>query len=441
MEITDELYRQYKASHLNKKEFAKKIGVNQHSFRRDINEFEAAEGYLDSDEIVITETDDEVVARSNGETIRSLDDLLQVCDVDLSVWRVDHYKIKIYQGSRKEESKDLEFRDGKITGTIFDTGKLTPTTMYSVIAWFVPRQEEEVLYEQLVTAQLERLRNETPVSPEPPMRGPVGDHLLVMGFFDVHFGRRDTMSFYTLERAKRDFLKASRAMLDRAVAAGFAIGEILIPIGNDAAQADNQAGTTTDGTRQDTNADHRDIVNALVEVYTKQIEMCRKVAPVVVKAVEGNHDRLTAFMVARVLEATFAHCPDVTIDNGKSPRKYHLYGKTLIGMEHGDKVKPSKLAQTMAAEADDYQSKGQYHIFLRGHFHTAQEMFSAVTTEMNITIITYPAFCPPSQWELMMAFVGSHRAAEARFYHFEHGPAAVIPIFVDELVDIPEEIE
>lgn len=82
------------------------------------------------------------VATSNDGRIRTLEDLLAACKVDLSIWKVrDHggWEAKAWEGYAADEQKHLVFDEGRITGTVDRDGIITET-LWSVRAVFVRRE-------------------------------------------------------------------------------------------------------------------------------------------------------------------------------------------------------------------------------------------------------------------------------------------------------------
>lgn len=366
-------------------------------------------------------------------TIQTLDQLLKACKVDLNLWRVDRHEIKTYQGYRRDEFKDLYFDDGKISGTVSDKGDIRLVTMFAVKAWLVRR--EEAPYENALEKLAVSLGKLSPRVPALPRKAK-GDHLLIPAFFDSHFGRLTMDGAYTTQRAKSEMIDTASAMISRVLSMGVNVSEVLFPVGNDGINVDNLKNTTTRGTWQEMSGNVRDAALAYCEANIEAINRYSEIAPVDVVIVEGNHDRLLSYMVGLVLGAYFKNNKRVKVDSASDPnhpRKYREYGVNLIGMEHGDRVKPHDLALIMANEQPEMWARTKYRTFLRGHFHQEREVIHSVHGTGAVQIVTFPAFCPPDEWEAVMGYLGTHRAAEARLYHREHGPAGMFPVFVDEL--------
>lgn len=391
------------------------------------------EASLIEEPATFTEWGDGACASVVSETIRTLDDLVAACKIDLTLWQVDKYEIKSYQAYRRNESKNLEFDKGKISGYALDEGKLTIVTLYAVKAWLKPRSEQpyEAALDKLLTS-LAEVGRRSPISPKHAR----GKHLFVPALFDVHIGRRSVDGTYTVDRAAHDFDLAGDALIARTLAMGLPVDRVLLPVGNDILNADNLEGRTTHGTWQEMAADQRDTIHAAFQSYIALTEKLLELAPVDIVIVESNHDRYSTFVLGMALSAYFTHHKArkyVMIDNAKTPRKYYKYGVNLIGMEHGDKVKAADLGLIMASEVPELWGQTTYRVFFRGHFHKEHAMISPLAEVRGVTVRVFPAFCPLDQWELLMGFIGNQRRAEGLFYHRENGPAGIFPVFVDEL--------
>lgn len=395
------------------------------------NAVDAIQEELDSEKpLSLEEGPETIVVTSVSEDIVTLEQLIATSKVDLSLWKVDHHQIKFYPGYRKETFKNLEFDQGRISGTVLDNGELRKVRLCSITAWFVPREEKP--FEDVLDRLIAKFKEE--YKPKPIKKNyPKGEYLFIPAILDAHIGRRDKTSTYTVERAASEFVLTGEALISRALALGMPIDRILFPVGNDLLNADNLIGQTTKGTWQEMSAAQTDAVDAAVFCCRSMIDRLMDIAPVDVVLVPDNHGRYSTYLIGKVLEAAYETSKYVTIDNRPKPRIYYPYGRTLIGMEHGDQVKEDKLALLMASEAKEMWGSTEYKVFLRGHFHKSKELYQSTSDDTSVSIITFPAFCPPDRWEEYMGFVGKHRAAEARFFHKEHGPAGMFPVFVDEI--------
>lgn len=362
----------------------------------------------------------------------TLDEFIAEIGADMTVWQVAHWEARHYSAPRKHTIKDLTFDDGKISGSIQDSGRMVVQPMWSYAVKFVPREAAPV--EHALEQVIARLSNVAPRLPVPSYRLSAADYLMVPNLYDAHFNKRSADGQYTIARAAHDFKAVADAVVARVGKLGMSVERILFPAGNDALHADNLQGTTTDGTWLELAADQRDAIDALLDAYEYAVRRLGEIAPVDVMVVESNHDRLSSFWLGKVLAALFGGAEHITVDATNKPRKFYRYGATLIGLEHGDKIRPRDLAALMAMEAPEEWAMTRYREWLRGHVHHSAGMYYPITSDSGVTARVIPALCPPDVYHVLHGYVGSHRAAEVLFYHRDHGPAGSFPVFVDEVV-------
>ena len=238
---------------------------------------------------------------------------------------------------------------------------------------------------------------------------------LVVDIFDLHLGKlawaEEVGEHYDAKIAAQVAEDALGDLLDQAK--GYALEQIIVPIGNDFFNADNLVGTTTGGTRQDVDTRFHLMFRRGRALASWMLKTCAAVAPVYVPVVPGNHDRQTSFCLGEVLDATFDADPRVTIDNTARVRKYHLYGRNLLGFTHGDEEKPAELPQLMATEQPDLWAQAMYREFHIGHFHHAKEKAPfLVDDKTGVTVRWIRSLSGSDRWHSGKGFLG-RRGAEA----------------------------
>lgn len=400
------------------REFALRIGRNFNTIRGDI----AAAGGVktieeDTDYHHVGFDDRQTTAEvySKSYRITSLDDLIQACQIDLGIWEVERHIINKWETGRDQ------------------------VTLVQVKAWLRRRVEAD-LYEAL-EEQITQIKTHAPRYNQPVPLAADGEYLFVPSLYDIHFGSRAVDSRHSLQTAARDYKAAVDALMSRALALNMPIKRVLFVPGNDALHTDNLTSTTSNGTAVETAVDIRDAISILIDCLVYAVERFALIAPVDVVPVESNHDRLNSYWMGKILEAYFINHPGVSVDIDRNPRKYYRFGQTLIGLEHGDKIKPDRLALIMATEAKADWARTTFREWLTGHWHRKQNMYFQATEEMGVVVRRLPALCPTDQYHLLLGFVGNHRAAEGLFYHYDFGPAGMFPVFIDELADKREEKE
>lgn len=238
---------------------------------------------------------------------------------------------------------------------------------------------------------------------------------LVVDIFDLHLGKlawaEEVGDHYDAKIAAKIAEDALGDLL--AQARGYALEQIILPIGNDFFNADNLIGTTTGGTRQDVDTRFHLMFRRGIALARWMVKTCAAVAPVVVPVVPGNHDRQTSFCLGEVLAATFSATDRVTIDNTAAPRKYHLYGKNLLGFTHGDEEKPSELPQLMATQVPALWAQSTYREFQIGHFHHQKEKAPfLVDDKTGVTVRWIRSLSGSDRWHVGKGYMG-RRGAEA----------------------------
>jgi len=71
--------------------------------------------------------------------VKSLEQLLKVCNVDLDVWEVERYIVNKWEVGRKGITKDLVWQNGILDGYSEDTGGINVEPLYQVKAWLIRR--------------------------------------------------------------------------------------------------------------------------------------------------------------------------------------------------------------------------------------------------------------------------------------------------------------
>lgn len=112
--------------------------------------------------------------------IKTLDELLAYCEVDLEEWVVDHYIVNKWPLARKDIKKEITWTGGVMDGYVEDTGELTQAGLIQVKAWLVRKEPVELL----PVFRIIQPRGSYQARPKPAPK--VVSRALI--FSDVHFG-------------------------------------------------------------------------------------------------------------------------------------------------------------------------------------------------------------------------------------------------------------
>lgn len=218
---------------------------------------------------------------------------------------------------------------------------------------------------------------------------------------DFHFGKITNMS---LAQQAEYFKTAIMALVKKA--SGVPIDRFLFPIGNDFFNSDTIGYTTTKGTPQRDNSHWQESFRVGWTAVISVIEQLKKIAPVDIVIVQGNHDEFKTFFLGDLLYAYYINDESVTIDNSfQSPRKYYYYEGVLIGYTHGDKEKVAELPLIMATEVPELWAMAKFRNFHTGHLHKQE-----VTEYQGTTIRVLPSLVGQDEWHKQMGYNSTKKA-------------------------------
>ena len=200
---------------------------------------------------------------------------------------------------------------------------------------------------------------------------------------------------------------------------------------NDFFNSDTVNQTTTGGTPQDTDIRERKLFNVGVEMLVRGIEMLQEIVKVPIRTfyTPSNHDEMCGYHALKYLEAWFRKDTSVEIDISAYPRKYQLFGKTLIGYCHGDKEnsngskeKASRLASLMPLEAKRLWAQADFNEMHTAHLHSEQ-----MIQEINGVIVRRISSPTASDtWHTESGYLGAVRKAQTFIYDKERGLVQII---------------
>ena len=269
----------------------------------------------------------------------------------------------------------------------------------------------EELIKRLETRQATQLATSAP-----PITG--DGHLAVIRLCDLHAGRRHylTEEDWSLEKfnlvarnAVRDLVELCRKHI---------IEKIMIVTGDDSSQIDNDASTTTSGTRVESCASTERIATTVTEFMIWCAEYCHQnlAKDVELIYVPGNHDSLLGFMCAMVVKAYFHSHSDIVCDCERNPRKARLFKKVLVAFDHGDWVPPARMSSILPNLWPEYYAASKYRVVHSGHFHKTKLVKPLMEFSDGVLVRTSPSLAPMDTFHNNRAFLGEE-AAEAFVYN------------------------
>jgi hypothetical protein len=198
------------------------------------------------------------------------------------------------------------------------------------------------------------------------------------------------------------------------------IEEIIVIIGSDLLQIDNEKSSTSAGTFVDSDSRLAKVFDVATRMLTDVIEQLAARHRVRAIVIPGNHDATTSLFVGKYVEAWFRSHPNVTVDSSPKSRKYYGYGKTLIGFDHGDETRLADLPLLLMRENQGTISRYKYQEVLTGHLHS-----EGVEEYKGVKVRIAPALCSADRWHSRKGYLGNLRQCQGLLYQREHGLEAI----------------
>lgn len=310
------------------------------------------------------------------------------------------------------------FNDGVAPG--FVMGKVTiqrgPGGVERV--WERQSPDAETQAEQLKAIRDALLEGLQPIAPLTPPRYTDDDLLTVYPQGDPHAGlyawRDETGQAFDLVEYER----VTKAAIDRLVASAAPSAHALFIDLGDSLHADNNASRTKSGHHLDTHGRHAEVVRAVIRCKRHHIaRMLEKHQHVTVRINPGNHDGITALMLAEMMALIYENEPRVTVATSPNPYWFHGFGANLIGTTHGDGAKGANLPLLMAVDAPAMWLASEHgsRVWFVGHVHHKDvKDYPGVTVEYCRTLAA------PDIWSHASGY-RPKRSMEAVTYHRQDG--------------------
>lgn len=196
------------------------------------------------------------------------------------------------------------------------------------------------------------------------------------------------------------------------------IEEILLPIGNDFFNVDDTRLTTQAGTKQDNSQNLSGVFAMGLDLLCWTIDSLRQRWKVKVVLVPGNHAPTVESYLASSLRKIYEGV--VEVDDRPISRKYFKYGKTLLGLAHGQ-LKLNRYAELLPYEAREIFSSCDYYEVLVGDKHI-EEIYKKCTDEFEgVVVRRLAALTRTDLWHYNQGYSLSKRRSYVLVYDKEKG--------------------
>jgi hypothetical protein len=247
------------------------------------------------------------------------------------------------------------------------------------------------------------------------------NHCLVLDPADIHIGKLaseyETKDNYNNNIAVKRVHEGVNNILQRVQS--FNIDKIVLIIGNDILHVDNTKRQTTAGTPQDTDGQWFDNFLIAKKLYVDIIEKLVTIADVHVIHNASNHDYMSGWYLAQVIETWFKSSKNITFDTSIAYRKAFVYHDNLIGSTHGDGAKNADLPLLMAQEHKKEWAETKHRYIYTHHVHhkTSKDY-------IGITVESSRSPSGTDSWHHKNGYEHASKAIEAYLHHPQYGQIA-----------------
>ena len=350
----------------SKKFYAEKLGITENEIEELLKELRSRESIVEEAEIgnyiadlenvVVTFMEDlakgtgEVVAKFDEE-IKSLEDLIEKCKIDTDKWEITKY-VQNYWGNGENPH-------------------------WQVKAWLGKKTSEQVFQNSFI----DFLSTYEPVSQEvmsPKFSENKFPGMLVINKQDSHLNKYDVDGNNDISSRLASIVYKLELIATQATLSNN-LEQITYIIGSDEFNSEF-TGMTTKGTPQTNTHTYHDSFKFICEHEILVITMLLQYAENVnVIYVAGNHDEFVGWHMITWLEAFFRNTNRVTFDCSPKYRKYISYGGSALMFNHGDTIKPAKLAALFPIEfREGWSFHENFYIFTGDKHHEVSHDFNGI---------------------------------------------------------------
>jgi len=351
----------------SKKFYAEKLGVTEsevddllRELRKNSenvrNEAEVS-NYIDQLEETILRFEEDLVKGTgelvfnSPEEIKSLDDLIVKCKIDTNKWQITKY-VQNYWGNTEQPH-------------------------YQVKAWLGRKSGEQQFQDSFVSF-LEEYKPKSPNVEAPKFNSEKRDACLIINKQDSHLNKLDVYGDNDIDNRFETYIEKLAVILGQAQLSNN-ITNVIYVIGSDEFNSEF-SGTTTKGTPQQNILSYHESFERICDHEIEVINLLLENSTVVdVTFVAGNHDEFVGWHLASWLKTYFRDQVRVSFDISPRYRKYIDYGNSAMMFNHGDALKPAKLAHLFPMEyKEEWSDYENFYIFTGDKHHEMSLDFNGI---------------------------------------------------------------
>lgn len=335
--------------------YAKRLGLTSDEVGKLMDEIKAEKGpeskagnkfTLLSFNEDLKENNAQVIGKSD-EQIKSLEELIEKCKIDTKIWNIDRYVQNIWAGN------------------------------WQVKAWLSRRTQGDNFQKNFV----EFLKGYNPKvfqQPSPAIPPSLPRGCLVINKQDQHLNKYDIMGGNSIGKRFNAIYDRTRRILTQSTTSN-KLDKIYYVVGSDQFNSE-WTGTITRGTKMENLSTYHQTFESVCNHEINMINLLLAYSnDVEILYVSGNHDEYAGWHLITWLKAYYHGAADIIFDTSPRYRKYARYGKNALMFNHGDAIKPPKLANMFPIEfKDEWSNCDNYYIFTGDKHHEITMDFNGI---------------------------------------------------------------
>lgn len=292
--------------------------------------------------------------------------------------------------------------DDDLVGDALERRKRELLTRVERTEWMQIKRDAEAYRADLEWVREEIRRVEWYADPLPLVESDPGEHVTLVGASDWHVGKRAHGKDHTLKEQVDELHDYARAVAGAALDLGTP-ERFIVPVGSDLVHVDTMSQTTTRGTPQGAQSvgTTRGACAGAISIMAVLIDALAPHAPVEVRWVPGNHDRLVSYLIALALAERYRHSDYVDVHHEETPRQYVRIGDASLMLTHGDGERASDLPMIMAREMPGRDLAKS--VIAHGHKHRTERDEQDHSGVQRVCLRS-PA--RPDDWHVRRGYVG-----------------------------------
>lgn len=330
-----------------------------------------------------------------------------------------------YKGPKEIKTKEDLFRECNVDESKWDLDKMVVNAWgkegnqnYQVKAWLSAKKGAGLFQEKFT----EFLTDYAPKTYKYLPKDKKVNHpylpngCLVINKQDEHLNKYDVYGDNNILDRFANVYNKIQIVLDQAALSNN-VEKIIYVIGSDEFNSE-WTSMTTKGTPQKNILSYEDAFQAICDYEIAVIEKLRMHCDnLEVLYIQGNHDEYVGWHLAQFLQSHFKGVLDLTFDIRNVPTKYIRYNNTAMMFNHGDAIKPQKLATLFPVQfKSEWSLCDNFYIFTGDKHHEKSEDFN------GIMFYQLPALSTAiGKWENKEGHLGSANKLTAFMIEEGHG--------------------